>query len=110
MPDGQYKYHMPEAFSPAARVFGDRVRLARTDLALSQETVAALAQMHVTNYGKIERGAANPSLVTIVRIATVLGCDVAVLTSGLEGEHLPPQLGVVTAAEYIRERDRRRTV
>ncbi len=53
---------MIEPLSPAARMFGDRIRLARVELGLSQEAVAELAQMHVTNFGKIERGTANPCL------------------------------------------------
>ena len=99
---------MTQAMSPAARRFGERVRRARVDLGLSQESVAELAQMHVTNYGKIERGIANPSLVTILRIATVIGADVGELTSGLTREDLPPEFTVLTADEYLREHERRR--
>jgi transcriptional regulator with XRE-family HTH domain len=99
---------MSEPLSPAAQLFGERVRTIRIELGLSQETMAALAQMHVTNYGKIERGTANPSLVTILRIASVLGSDVAALTEGIIADHLPEGFTVVTANEFIRERDRRR--
>ena len=98
---------MSEPLSPAALLFGERVRTTRVELGLSQETMAALAGMHVTNYGKIERGTANPSLVTILRIATVLGRDVAALTAGIAGDHLPSSYSVLTAQEFIRERDRR---
>lgn len=97
---------MPEPLSPAARIFGERLRLARVELGLSQESVAELAQMHVTNYGKIERGIANPSLVTILRLASVLGHDMATLTSGIAMEHLPDEFEVLTASEFIRARDR----
>lgn len=99
---------MKYSMSPAAAQFGDRVRSARVELGLSQENIAELAQMHVTNYGKIERGTANPSLVTILRIASVLGTDVAALTGGLSREHLPAEFEVLPAAEFLRERDRRR--
>jgi transcriptional regulator with XRE-family HTH domain len=98
---------MPEPHSEAARVFGDRVRLARQKLALSQESVADLAEMHVTNFGKIERGVANPSLHTIIRIASVLGVDPGALVAGLTRKLLPDQAHALTAAEFIRERDRR---
>lgn len=94
--------------SPAATRFGKRVRRARIELGLSQENVAELAQMHVTNYGKIERGIANPSLVTILRIASVLGVDVATLTTGLGRDDLPAELEVLAAADFLRERSRRR--
>ncbi|KRC50674.1 hypothetical protein ASE16_06625 [Leifsonia sp. Root227] len=94
----------PEPLSPAAVIFGARVRNVRVELGLSQENVADLAQMHVTNYGKIERGVANPSLVTILRIASVFGVDVAALTAGLNGDHLPAAYSVLPAAEYLRSR------
>ena len=100
---------MPEPHSEAARILGDRVRIARQNLALSQENVADLAEMHVTNFGKIERGVANPSLHTIIRIADVLGVDPATLVAGLTRDLLPDQVHTLTAAEFIRERDRRAT-
>lgn len=99
---------MNHSMSPAAAQFGEKVRSARIELGLSQENIAELAQMHVTNYGKIERGIANPSLVTILRIASVLGTDVATLTAGLSRDHLPVEFEVLPAAEFLRERDRRR--
>lgn len=97
---------MIEPLSPAARIFGERIRSARIELGLSQEAVAELAQMHVTNFGKIERGTANPSFLTVLRIASVLGQDLASLTDGITAEHLPDELGVLTAADFIRARQR----
>ncbi len=82
------------------------MRRARVELGLSQETVAELALMHVTNFGKIERGVANPSLLTILRIACVLDTDIAALTEGLSSDHLPDELAVLNATDFIRERDR----
>ena len=98
---------MNHSRSPAATHFGNKVRRARIDLGLSQESIAELAEMHVTNYGKIERGIANPSLVTMLRIASVLGTDVATLTDGLSRDDLPAEYDVLTAADFLRERDRR---
>jgi transcriptional regulator with XRE-family HTH domain len=99
---------MKHSMSPAATQLGEKVRRARVELGLSQENIAELAQMHVTNYGKIERGIANPSLVTILRIASVLGTDVATLTAGLSRDDLPAEFDVLPAADFLRERDRRR--
>jgi transcriptional regulator with XRE-family HTH domain len=99
---------MAEPHSHAALILGERVRSTRVTLGLSQESVADLAQMHVTNLGKIERGSANPSLHTIVRIAGVLGVDPGVLIAGIEAAHLPANLRVFTAAEYLRARRSRR--
>jgi transcriptional regulator with XRE-family HTH domain len=98
---------MPEPYSDAARIMGERIRRERHKLALSQEDVANLAEMHVANYGKIERGRANPNLTTIVRIATALGADPGDLLRGISGEALPNRTHQLTAADFIRERQNR---
>jgi transcriptional regulator with XRE-family HTH domain len=98
---------MKNTAAPAAKVLGERIRQTRIDLGLSQEAIASLAGMHVTNFGKIERGHANPSLLTVVRIAAVLGTDVAALTRDITAEHLPSGLRILSAREYLRERERR---
>ncbi|MET4064405.1 transcriptional regulator with XRE-family HTH domain [Frigoribacterium sp. PvP120] len=99
-----YSWCMPEPSSPAAHLFGDRVRQERQRLGLSQDEVAHLAGMNVSNYGKIERGVGNPVLHTIVRLAVVLGVDPATFVSGMTAEHLPPVIETFTAAEYVAER------
>ncbi|AMM22314.1 hypothetical protein AX769_09340 [Frondihabitans sp. PAMC 28766] len=63
--------------------------------------------MNVSNYGKIERGIGNPVLVTIVRLAVVLGIDPAVLVAGLGAEHLPADQRPFTVAEFVSERAKR---
>lgn len=98
---------MKQTTSAAAIHFGAKVRRARIALGLSQESIAELAQMHVTNYGKIERGLANPSLVTMLRIASVLGTEIALLTEGLSRDDLPVEFDVLSADEFLQERDRR---
>ena len=99
---------MRQPLSPAAQLFGDRVRSARIALGLSQESIAELAQMHVTNYGKIERGLSNPSLTTIIRIASVLGIEVSALTDGIGADDLPARYDVFTARSFIEARDAHR--
>ncbi|WP_285113328.1 helix-turn-helix transcriptional regulator [Leifsonia sp. fls2-241-R2A-40a] len=98
---------MKNAVAPAAQLLGERIRCVRIQLGLSQEAIASLASMHVTNFGKIERGDANPSLLTIVRIAAVLGTDVASLTQDITGEHLPAGVRVLRARDFLSERERR---
>ena len=66
------------------------MRQARLALGASQEQIAHLADIHVTNYGRIERGEANPELNTIVRLATALDTDPAGLLAGLYGEQMLP--------------------
>ncbi|QAY73631.1 XRE family transcriptional regulator [Agromyces protaetiae] len=95
---------MPSPQSAAARILGERVKDARTAKGLSQEDAAALAEMHVTNFGKIERGQANPSLTTIVRIAGVLEIDPGTLVRGIKLGDLPPRSHQLTATDLIKAR------
>jgi transcriptional regulator with XRE-family HTH domain len=81
---------MPSPRSHAAEVFGRRVREARIALGMSQEQIAGLADMHVTNYGRVERGEANSELHTIVRLATALDTDPGELLAGLYGDGMLP--------------------
>jgi transcriptional regulator with XRE-family HTH domain len=97
---------MVEPFSRAARVVGERLRRVRTELGLSQEEVAYLADVHPTNYGKIERGRANPSLSTVIRIAAALDTDAGALITGLTLADLPGRHRHYSARDFIRERER----
>lgn len=99
---------MPQPSSEAARLFGERVRAERLRLGLSQDEVAHLAGMNVSNYGKIERGIGNPVLHTIVRLGAVLGADPAVFVARIGGDTLPPVLETFSAADYVREQRQRR--
>ena len=98
---------MPEQLSDAARTLGERIREQRLRFALSQDDIANLAGMNVSNYGKIERGLSNPTLHTIVRIASVLGVDPAVLVRGIGSESLPDTDATFTAKDFVRERRER---
>ncbi|GAA4143229.1 helix-turn-helix domain-containing protein [Leifsonia shinshuensis] len=88
--------------SRAAELFGERVRAARMALGVSQEEIAQLADMHVTNYGRVERGEANSELHTIVRLATALDIDPAQLVAGLYGDGmLPDRERAFSVADFI---------
>lgn len=100
---------MPEPLSDAARILGERVRERRLTFAISQDDVANLAGMNVSNYGKIERGLSNPTFHTVVRIAAVLGIDPGELLTGLDESTLPPTSETFTARDFVRERTKRRT-
>ncbi|AGW40726.1 hypothetical protein O159_05310 [Leifsonia xyli subsp. cynodontis DSM 46306] len=76
--------------SHAAELFGQRIRQARLAIGMSQEDIANLAAMHVTNYGRVERGEANSELHTIVRLATALDVDPTGLVQGLYGDGMLP--------------------
>jgi transcriptional regulator with XRE-family HTH domain len=68
--------------------------------------LAYLAGMNVANYGKIERGAGNPTLDSLVRLAAVMGLDPAVVVGGLGLDDLPPVKSSYTVAEFLREKRR----
>ena len=99
---------MPHPLSDATRVLGERVRKQRQLIALSQDDVAHLAGMNVSNYGKIERGLSNPTFHTIVRIAVVLGIDPGTLIVGLGAKSLPEESPAFTARDFVREKTKRR--
>jgi transcriptional regulator with XRE-family HTH domain len=96
---------MPTIRSLAAETFGRRVREARIALGLSQEEIAGLADMHVTNYGRVERGEANSELHTIVRIATALDRDPGELLAGLGGaDMLPARSRAYSVTDFLAAR------
>jgi transcriptional regulator with XRE-family HTH domain len=95
---------MDSLASAAAQVLGSRLRERRESLELSQEDVAHMSAMHVSNYGKIERGLSNPSLHTLLRIASVLEVDPGVLIAGLSGDMVTSRPHKLTAAELIKAR------
>lgn len=95
---------MPEPLSDAARVLGERIRDARIALGLSQEDIANLAHINVSNYGKVERGLSNPTFHMIVRVASVLGVDPGSLVAGLTSGQLPELPEIYSAEDFIRER------
>jgi transcriptional regulator with XRE-family HTH domain len=97
---------MPHAKSEATTLFGERVRMRREELELSQEDVATLAEMHVSDYGKLERGLVNPNFHTIIKVATALNIDPAKLVTGLDADMLPYREHRLTAAELIAARRR----
>ncbi|QGG94945.1 helix-turn-helix domain-containing protein [Actinomarinicola tropica] len=65
--------------------FGRRVRAERKRIGLSQEGLAARAGIHRTFVGRVERGEANVTLTTIVRLADVFGVDPGALVAGFRG-------------------------
>jgi transcriptional regulator with XRE-family HTH domain len=97
---------MSEPVSEASRLLGDRLRALRLKNACSQDEIANLAGMNVSNYGKIERGLGNPELHTLIRLAAVLGVDAAELVAGITGDSLPDKHRVFTARDFVRERSR----
>lgn len=62
--------------------FGRKVRDLRQAKGVSQEELAALAGVHRTYIGMIERGEKNVTLLTLLRLAEALGATPADLLEG----------------------------
>jgi transcriptional regulator with XRE-family HTH domain len=62
----------------AKKAFGDRIKVAREKLELTQAEVAEQAGMTVNYYAMIERGEVNPSFEKIKSIAGVLKLKVTI--------------------------------
>jgi transcriptional regulator with XRE-family HTH domain len=86
-------------------VLGARIRDERQRFAINQMELADLAGLHFTNLGKIERGQANPSLHTILRIAGALNMNPGALLDGMTADMLPDRPHKVTVADLIRARE-----
>jgi len=89
-------------------MLGERIRERRLMLSLSQDEVANLIGMNVSNFGKIERGLINPRFYTIVRIGSVLDLDPGRLLDGMNDRMLPEAMRSFSAKDYVRERRARR--
>jgi DNA-binding XRE family transcriptional regulator len=63
---GSYLDHDPGA---ARIAFGLRLRQVRTECGISQDVLARRTDLHTTAIGRFERGAREPRLTTILRLA-----------------------------------------
>lgn len=93
---------MRETKSEAAKVFGQRVRENRQRLGISQETLAQLSDVHWTFVGQVERGTRNLSLHNIIKIASGLDVDPAILVAGITAADVPTEEREQSAADRIR--------
>jgi len=73
----------PASLNETTRVFGERVRQRRLEMALSQEAAAVRCGIHWTQLGKVERGQRSLRLETIVKIAAGLEIEPGELLNGL---------------------------
>lgn len=62
---------------------GQRIKERRKVLGLTQEELAARAEIDRSYIGGVERGERNVTFTTLCTICAALGCDVAALTLGL---------------------------
>lgn len=78
--------------SPAAELFGARVRARRSELGKSQEKLAQDCGLHWTFVGQVERGRRNLSLMNILKIAEGLEIDPGELVRGLTAAEAQSEL------------------
>lgn len=65
------------ANDPVLVAFGTAVRHARAEQSISQEELAHRAGLDRSYLSSVERGARNPGLVAVIRIAGALGLPIA---------------------------------
>ena len=85
----------PAANKEALQLFGDTVHLHRSRLRLTQEDLAALSGLSRAHIGKIENGASNVTLGTILRLAAALEVKPTLLLEPFNSRPLDPQTGPV---------------
>jgi transcriptional regulator with XRE-family HTH domain len=68
----------------AGALFGERMREIRSKRGLTQQAVAERSDIPQTHVSDIELGFKLPNLLTVIRIAVALDCQVAELTSALD--------------------------
>lgn len=72
----------------AGELFGDRMRELRTKRGLTQQAVAERSEIPQTHVSDIELGFKLPNLLTVIRLAVALDCQVSDLTSALDKTNL----------------------
>ena len=65
---------------------GGNVRRERTSRTISQDKLAQLAGINPRTVAKIEAGELNVKEDTLARISRAIGCSVATLRNGIDGE------------------------
>jgi transcriptional regulator with XRE-family HTH domain len=71
--------------------FGRRLRALRKERGVSQEDFALRTGLHATAVGRLERGARDPRLATILRLAEGLGIPPGALLDTLGERRLTPE-------------------
>jgi len=66
--------------------FAKNMRDERQRRGLTQERLAELADLHLTDVGRIERAKRDPGIRTVAKIAAGLGVSASVLLEGIPGD------------------------
>ncbi len=65
-------------------LLGQNVRNRRSELGLTQERLADLAELDPTYISGIERGVRNPSVLSLLKVAEALETTIAKLCTGIQ--------------------------
>ncbi len=88
----------------ASRLLGERLRDRRLALGLTQHELASLSQVDLANYGKVERGTGNPTILTILQLAASLEVEPGELLDGLaDPELLPARKRPFSVHDFLKE-------
>ena len=74
-----------KSFDALRAQLADEIKQSRRRLGLSKEALALQAEVDRTYVSQLERGIANPSLLILHRISTVLGMDLSITLQGTSG-------------------------
>jgi transcriptional regulator with XRE-family HTH domain len=69
------------------KLLGNEIRRRRLEMAISQEELAAICNLHRTYIGSVERGERNISLYNIIAIASALRCKPSMLLICVDGSN-----------------------
>lgn len=73
---------MAKSFDDLRSELANEIKQSRRRLGLSQEALALQAEVDRTYVSQLERGIANPSILILHRISTVLGMDLSISLQG----------------------------
>lgn len=73
---------MAKSFNDLRTELACEIRQSRRRLGLSQEALALQAEVDRTYVSQLERGVANPSILILHRISTVLGMELSISLQG----------------------------
>lgn len=69
-----------------AKTVGDRIRIERSKLNISQEQLSFKSDLHRTYIGAIERGEKCPSIETLLKITSALGISLSKFLENIEDD------------------------
>jgi transcriptional regulator with XRE-family HTH domain len=93
---------MKEARSGASEKIASRIRDLRHRSKLSRKLLAERADMETTHLARIEAGQGNPTVETLIQLATALDVDVEYFVSGLSAADLPADVRPYSEADFRR--------